>query len=45
LPDRTVVLDEGDYLQFPGHLKHTVKGLAVRSQILVVVVNQDAPAA
>jgi quercetin dioxygenase-like cupin family protein len=21
LPDRVVVLEEGDYLQFPGHLK------------------------
>lgn len=45
LPGRTVVLEEGDYLQFPGHLKHTVKGLAARSQLLVVVVNQDSPAA
>jgi transcriptional regulator with XRE-family HTH domain len=44
LPGRTVVLEEGDYLQFPGHLKHTVKGLAIRSQLLVVVVNQDFPA-
>jgi len=44
LPDRKVVLEEGDFLQFPGHLKHTVKGLATRSQLLVVVVNQDAPA-
>lgn len=45
LPDRAVVLEEGDFLQFPGHLKHTVKGLATRSQLLVVVVNQDSPAA
>ena len=45
LPDRTVVLEEGDYLQFPGHLKHTVRGLATRSQLLVVVVNQDSSAA
>lgn len=45
LPGRTVALGEGDYLQFPGHLKHTVRGLATRSQLLVVVVNQDAPAA
>ena len=44
LPGRTVVLEEGDYLQFPGYLKHSVKGLATRSQVLVVVVNHERSA-
>lgn len=45
LADREIVLTEGDYLQFPGHLRHIVKGLATESRLLVVVANQDtAPA-
>lgn len=40
-PDRTIILDKGDYLQFPGHLKHALQGLAPRSQVLIVVVSQD----
>lgn len=41
-PDRKVLLGKGDYLQFPGHLRHAVKGLAPRSQVLVVVVSQES---
>ena len=35
--DRALSLSRGDYLQFPGHLPHTLIGQALNSQILVVV--------
>jgi transcriptional regulator with XRE-family HTH domain len=38
-PDRTIELSSGDYLQFPGHLRHLLKGRADKSQILIIVVN------
>jgi transcriptional regulator with XRE-family HTH domain len=41
-PDRKVLLSKGDYFQFPGHLRHSVKGVAAQSQILVIVVSHDA---
>lgn len=35
--DRLLVLNTGDYAQFPGHLKHSVKGVAPFSRLLVFV--------
>jgi transcriptional regulator with XRE-family HTH domain len=37
-PDRTVSLSKGDFLQFPGHLKHLLKGRAAHSQVFIAVV-------
>jgi transcriptional regulator with XRE-family HTH domain len=34
------VLHEGDYLQFPGSLKHTIQSLRKRSRVLVVVLKR-----
>jgi len=41
LPDRKVVLLEGDYLQFPGYLRHVLYGRAPRSRLLVIVTGKD----
>lgn len=37
LTDRTIVLREGDYLQFPGHLRHVVRGRAEHSRVLIAI--------
>lgn len=44
LGDRKLSLAEGDYLQFPGHLRHVVHGRGERNQVLIVVSGQQAPA-
>ncbi|BCH24159.1 helix-turn-helix domain-containing protein [Mesorhizobium sp. L-8-3] len=36
--DRTVILGEGDYLQFPGRLTHVIKGREALSRVFVVVI-------
>lgn len=36
-PDRSITLDQGDFLQFPGHIKHVVQGLSDHSQLLISV--------
>jgi len=35
--DRSLALAEGDYLQFPGHLKHRVRRLTPAAEVLVVI--------
>jgi len=35
--DRSVAMQEGDYLQFPGHLQHRVRRLNSSAQVLIVV--------
>jgi transcriptional regulator with XRE-family HTH domain len=37
LSDRNITLAEGDYLQFPGHLKHRVRRLSRSATALVVI--------
>jgi len=37
-PDRMMTLSKGDYLQFPGHLRHILKGRASHSQVFIAVV-------
>jgi quercetin dioxygenase-like cupin family protein len=43
LADRTFRLAKGDYLQFSGSLKHTLRGIQRRSFVLVVIVGGRAP--
>ena len=38
LTDRTFRLAKGDYLQFPGSLKHKLRGVQRHSSVLVVIV-------
>lgn len=40
LGGRKHVLNKGDYLQFPGSVRHNVRGLRKRSRVLVVVVQR-----
>jgi transcriptional regulator with XRE-family HTH domain len=37
-PDQSIILQKGDFLQFPGHLRHTLKGQASRSQVFIAIV-------
>ncbi|WP_315837844.1 XRE family transcriptional regulator [Bradyrhizobium prioriisuperbiae] len=40
LGNRTQLLNEGDYLQFPGSVKHNVRSVRKRSKVLVIVVQR-----
>lgn len=42
LPDREVLLSEGDYFQFPGYLRHILYGRASHSRLLVIVTGKDS---
>jgi transcriptional regulator with XRE-family HTH domain len=35
--DRTIALDPGDYLQFPGHLAHQIRRVGAQASLLIVV--------
>ncbi len=35
--DRVVALSQGDYVQFPGHLTHQVRGTSSKATVLIVV--------
>ena len=40
LGNHTQLLNEGDYLQFPGSVKHNVRSVRKRSKVLVIVVQR-----
>lgn len=40
LGNRIEVLNEGDYLQFPGSVKHNIRSVRKRSKVLVIVVQR-----
>jgi transcriptional regulator with XRE-family HTH domain len=35
--DRSVAISQGDYLQFPGHLKHQIRRIGLSAEVLVVI--------
>ncbi|MFT5507206.1 MAG: transcriptional regulator with XRE-family HTH domain [Hyphomicrobiaceae bacterium] len=41
LADQIIELDRGDYLEFPGHIPHSIVNLANPSSILLIIINAD----
>lgn len=35
--DRSIAMSQGDYLQFPGHLKHRIRRIGVFAEVLGVI--------
>lgn len=41
LPNRSIVLSTGDYIQFPGYLRHVLTGLTPETQLLIMISGPD----
>jgi len=41
--DDEMVLETGDYAEFPGHLRHDLESLSEQSELLVIVIAGSAP--